>query len=615
MFDWQTFHFLRPMWLFALLPLAGLIYFYSRGNTHSSAWNKLCDPHLLSHLLINKPQPGSRLPLWMLTIAWLLTILALAGPTWSKLEQPLYRSDTALVVLLDLSKSMDATDIQPSRLDLAKFKLIDLFKQHKEGKSALIVYAANPFIVSPLTDDADTIIAQIPALSTALVPRQGSRADLAMKKAAELMKQAGSPQGHILLITDGINDDSLSIAKALNSLGINISVFAVGTHSGAPIPVQNGGFLKDRDGAIVIPQLDRDSLMKLANAGGGLYQTMTASPRDIQRLTAYFSADSQLDQADKQKQTSDSWREQGPWLVLLILPFAALAFRRGWLTVLFLAMFIPPQPSYAFGWLDLWQTPNQQAAAALKNNDPEKAATLFTDPRWQGIAQYKKGDYEQAAQTFSRFDDAESHYNRANALAKAGKLQEAIQAYDEALKKQPQHEDAQFNRKLVESLLRQQEAAQEQKNSQQTDEQNEQDEQDEQDTQENGSQSPNQPQQQENQQQGASNQNDPLQNQHQNNQQENTSQDDKSPNPQENELNQDEKAQNEQEPAEQGAEERANTSQDENLSEIDKETQQAVEQWLRRIPDDPGGLLRRKFIREHQKQRMNPSTDLNEQPW
>ncbi len=608
MFDWQTFHFLRPMWLLALLPLAGLIFFHFKEGTRSSAWNKVCDPHLLPHLLIGKHKPTSHLPLWMLGMAWLLATLALAGPTWSKLEQPLYRSDTALVILLDLSKSMDATDVQPSRIDLAKFKLIDLLKQHKEGKAALIVYAANPFVVSPLTDDADTIIAQIPALSTALVPQQGSRADLAMEKAAALMKQAGSPQGHILLITDGINDKDQSVADTLNAQGINISVFAVGTQNGAPIPVQNGGFLKDRNGAIVIPQLDAEALKRLANAGGGLYQTMTASPQDIQHLITYFSRGSQLDQADKQKQTSDAWQEQGPWLVLLILPLAALAFRRGWLTALFLIILIPPQPSYAFGWLDLWQTPNQQAATALKNNDPEKAAALFSDQRWQGIAQYRKGDYEQAAQTFSQFDDAESHYNRANALAKAGKLQEAIKAYNEALKQQPEHEDAQFNRKLVESLLKQQ-TAQNQEELQESDEQNQQD------TQERGAQNSPQSQQQENQQQDASNQDNSLQNRHQNNQQENTSQDDNPSSPQENEVNQNEKPQDESEPAEQTTEKLAKTSQDENLSEIDKEKQQAVEQWLRRIPDDPGGLLRRKFIREHQKQRMNPSTDINEQPW
>jgi Ca-activated chloride channel family protein len=549
---------------------------------------------------------------WLLAIAWLLTTLALASPTWSKLEQPLYRSEDALVIVLDLSRSMDAGDIKPSRLNLTKYKLIDLLKKQHEGKTALIVYAAEPYVVSPLTDDADTIIAQVPALETALIPKQGSRADFALEKASELMQQAGAPQGRILLITDGIENSSqvIDVVQDLKHRGIITSVLAVGTPDGAPIPLTEGGFLKDNSGAIVIPQLDVSSLQQLANNGGGIYQTLLSDKRDIQRLSSYFTGQGKLSDSKEKKQTSEAWKEQGPWLVLLILPLAALAFRRGWVAVLFVAVMLPPQPGYAFGWQDLWLTPDQQAANALEQQDSETAAKLFEDPRWRASALYKKGDYEQAAQAYAKFADAEAHYNRANALAKAGKPDEALKAYDEALKQQPGHEDAQFNRDLVKKLLDQQQQqqsqngeSQDQQNGDQSKQQNSQQQNSDQSEQQQNAEQENQEQQS----RQAQNQQGESQEQQQQQAQQASEQSNEEP-------NQEQQALTQQEQSEQGEEARQRAAQQESLSEVDQETQQAVEQWLRRIPDDPGGLLRRKFIREHQKQRANPTAN-SEQPW
>ena len=613
MFDWQAFHFIRPLWLLALIPLAGIIYFYLQRHSSASNWSHVCDAHLLKHLLVTQEKQGSRTALWLLSISWLLACLALAGPTWSKLEQPLYQSEEALVIVMDLSRSMDANDLSPSRMNLAKFKLIDLLKSQQDGKAALIVYAAEPYVVSPLTNDTETIISQVPALSTALMPQQGSHASLALEKAGELMRHAGVPKGHILLITDGVSSTAAvnDIAQNLKDRQIKTSVLAVGTQEGAPIPLPEGGFLKDAQGSIVIPQLDHTQLQSLATAGGGLYQTLTSSQQDIRRLSAFFIGQSGFENAEDTQQTTDTWREQGPWLALLLLPFAALAFRKGWVAVFFVCLSLPMQESYAFEWQDLWLTPNQQAARALEKNDLETASQRFEDPNWQGVTHYQKGDYEKAAEAFQNINTPDAHYNRANALAKAGKLEEAIKAYEQALEQQPEHEDAKFNRDLVQSLLDQQ---QEQKQEQQSQDGESQDNQQNDASQQQGEQQQNNPQSssQENpEQQDATQANNEQDAKEQSEQQ--------AMNQQQQEEAQDEASAEEQQAQQQDAEtaneEQQQSMLQDDLTAAEQESQQAVEQWLRRIPDDPGGLLRRKFIREHQKQTINPSSNISEQPW
>ncbi|MDM8563018.1 VWA domain-containing protein, partial [Candidatus Marithioploca araucensis] len=172
----------------------------------SGNWKTVCDPQLLPHLLLDEEGKRRIWPIYALGIGGLLSILALAGPTWERLPQPAFRDQSALVIVLDLSRSMDATDIEPSRLVRARFKVADILKQRKEGQTALIVYAEDAFIVTPLTDDTETIASQLSVLNTSLMPSQGSRVDIALKKAGILLKQAGLKKGNVLLITDGVNE-------------------------------------------------------------------------------------------------------------------------------------------------------------------------------------------------------------------------------------------------------------------------------------------------------------------------------------------------------------------------------------------------------------------------
>ncbi|MDH5485854.1 MAG: VWA domain-containing protein, partial [Gammaproteobacteria bacterium] len=335
----EHFQFLRPQWFWAFIPLLLLLWLHWRQKLLSRSWRGVVDPKLLPHLLIGKVIHKQPWPMTMMAVAGMLAITALAGPVWEKLEQPVFRQQSALVILLDLSRSMDAADINPTRLQRAKLKLQDILKRRKEGQTAIITYAANAFVVTPLTTDTKTISSQLPGFSTDLMPMQGSRADRAIEKGIELLKQAGMKNGAVMLVTDGIEGaptDKLNAQiQQLSTEGYRLLVLGVGTEEGAPIPQTNGGFYKDSQGNIILPKLDPQSLYHVAQQGQGMYQAMTTDDRDINNLLSLVDADVDNDQtrlADDMK--SDQWQEQGYWLILPLLVIAAAGFRRGYLLAL-----------------------------------------------------------------------------------------------------------------------------------------------------------------------------------------------------------------------------------------------------------------------------------------
>lgn len=323
------FHFIRPYWLLALLPYLILLVLLLKKKLHQGNWSQVCDSELLPYILQQHAVTQSRWPFGLGAFAALLCIIALAGPTWARLPAPVFRNDAALVIALDLSASMNAADIKPSRLVRARYKIADILNRRKDGQTALLVYAGDVFTVAPLTDDTETIQAQLNALNTDIMPVQGSNTALALEKAVHLFKQAGLQNGQILLITDGVEDEqAMDQAEKLNPY--SLSVLAVGTSEGAPIQVPGGGFLKDRQGNIVIPKLDQTRLRHLASIGGGSYQLISANDSDIEHLLKAIDRQALLEQSEQQSDLLlEQWQEQGPWLLLLVLPLTALLFRRG----------------------------------------------------------------------------------------------------------------------------------------------------------------------------------------------------------------------------------------------------------------------------------------------
>ncbi|MGD8311488.1 MAG: VWA domain-containing protein [Gammaproteobacteria bacterium] len=447
----SAFHFLRPAWFLTLVPALVLLVLLWRRGARATAWQGLVSPRLLPHLLLDGGQSARRFPLVLLGLGWLLAVTALAGPTWERQPQPVYRAPADRVIVLDMSPSMAAADLRPDRLTRARFVIRNILSGMREGRTALVVFGAEPHVVVPLTDDVATIEALLPALTVDILPAPGDRGGPALRAAGELLQRVGSTRGEVLLLSDGVADpaDSLDVLHALRGRGVRTSVLGVGTPAGAPVPAPAGGFAAASDGGVRLARLDEPGLAALARAGGGRYLRLGEGPaagllmQDVGRDPARALADAQ---------GLERWVEKGPWLLLPLVLIAAFGFRRGWLGVLVL-LAMPAPPVQAFGWQDLWWRPDQQASRLLEQGEAAAAAERFQDPDWRATARYRAGDYTAAAEGFAG-NDPDSSYNRGNALARAGRLQEALAAYERTLQQQPDHADARFNRALIEKLLR-----------------------------------------------------------------------------------------------------------------------------------------------------------------
>ncbi|VVQ36976.1 tetratricopeptide repeat protein [Pseudomonas fluorescens] len=449
-------HWFRPWWLL-LLPLLGwLIWQLWHRQKRAGRWQMILPPAFHATLLSGGNGRDSKLPWIALGVAWLLTILALLGPSWERVEQTSQKPADPLVVVLELTPEMLATDSPPTRLEQARRKLFDLLQARSDAQTAIVVYAGSAHTLVPLSDDLATSRNLLDALKPSLMPESGHRADLAVSKALALLKQGALGQGRILLIGSSLNEEERQgIRRALSGQSAQLLMLGIGTAEGAPIAQEDGSFLKDEQGAIRVPQLDSPALSAFLNSVGGEYHPARLDEADLGALGLLNGPRSLRD--DGQTVRLDTWADQGYWLLLPLLLLAACAGRRGWLFCLPL-LFCLPQPSYAFDFEDLWLRPDQQGLHLLKQKRPAEAAQHFDDHQWQGVALYEAGDYSGAAQRFAEGSDARAHYNRGNALAKSGELEAAIDAYEQALEQQPDLRPAQTNKALVENLLKQKNA-------------------------------------------------------------------------------------------------------------------------------------------------------------
>jgi Ca-activated chloride channel family protein len=576
----------------------------ARGKLGSGNWQAVIDPALMPYVLSRDPGRGSDYRWWLMGLGGVIAIVALAGPAWQRVEQPVFRAEQAMVVALDLSRSMDAQDIAPSRLQRAKLKILNLLERRESGQTALVVYSANAFTVTPLTTDVDTIASLVNSLGTDIMPSRGSYPEVAIAKGVQLLDQAKVGVGEVLLVTDGGSSPAAeNAARELKAVGYTLSVLGVGTLEGAPIPRVTGGFVTDNRGQIAVPKLEERGLRDLANAGGGRYSRLSADDRDLDNLLSGEVTGAATAMGDDSLAT-DSWREEGPWLLLLLLPLAALAFRRGWVLIAVFFIVPLPQPAYALSWTDLWLNKDMQAQKELEAGNASDAAALFENPDWQAVADYRAGDFAGSAKIFAEKGDARNLYNLGNAMAQQGEFDSAIDTYEQVLEMDPQNEDAAYNLEVVKKAKEQQEQHQENQGDDQQSTENPGGE---------GEQSESDEQSDQQGEEGES-QNDSE-----------AKQDDSSDRGDEEMSEEDMRAL--QEELQRAAEEAEPGEQPQQMSEAElaemrqqQEQEQAMEQWLRRIPDDPGGLLRRKF--RHQYQRSGVDQDGNSvwpdnevQPW
>ncbi|RDS82724.1 VWA domain-containing protein [Dyella psychrodurans] len=448
------FHFLQPWWLLGLLGLPVALALGMRSHTAQRELSKLVDAELLPHL-VSGGERHARLPWGLLATGWTLCVLALSGPTWSRVAEPMYTDHAAQVVAISLSQHMLAQDVQPSRIERARFKAHDLLSANRDGLNALIGYAGQSFVVAPLTSDAHSLDDLLDAMAPDVMPVDGDNGAQAIEQGAELIHNAKLSRGSIVLITDDADEASQAAARKALASGVHVSVLGIGTEQGAPVTQPDGSFLRNEQGDMVVARRNDADLRALAQAGGGRYAVMSGDSSD----TTALHAELQLPQQNAMVNGlhGDAWQDQGPWLLLPLLLVVAMAFRRGWVLMLPLVLLpMVPGNAHAGSLQDWWQRPDQQAASALREGNATKAQKLAQDPAWQGAAAYRAKDYAAAVNALERAKGSDAQYNLGNAFAKLGKYPEAIKAYDRALQEDPHNDDARANRKTVEEAMRKQ---------------------------------------------------------------------------------------------------------------------------------------------------------------
>ncbi|SDQ57760.1 tetratricopeptide repeat protein [Pseudoxanthomonas sp. CF125] len=423
----DSLHLLRPHWLWALLALPALWALWRMRWRNDNVWKGVVDAHLLPHLL-EQGGKAVRGALWMGALGYVITILALAGPSWRQSEQPLWQSHSPLVIALDLSSSIAASDLPPSRLLQARAKLATLLRERAGGQVALVVYTGEAFTVAPLTDDAANVALFLDALEPEVMPVDGQQPGKAIAWSVRLLQQAGFERGDIVLISDHADTAANGAAAEALRQGYRVSALGLGTAAGAPY--------RTAEGRIAQARLQAGTLRALSAVGGGRYQAVTADDSDLRALELLMPRETDASAARGKKGLA--WQDEGYWLLPPLMLLALFAFRRGGaFAAVALCLCLPLAMSTTAQAAEnkWWQRTDQQEHARIE----------------RGADAYRKGDYSAAEQAFTGIDSADAWYNQANALAKQGKYDEAIAAYDQALKRQPKMEDAIENRKVVDA--------------------------------------------------------------------------------------------------------------------------------------------------------------------
>lgn len=594
-----AFHWLCPLWLLAL-PLALLPWLRRRASGQDSPWAGRVDPELLPYLLVDQPGAGfdRAAPALALSLGILLGVLALAGPAFRLLPQVEASREAGLVVALDLSEGMLAADVAPDRLGRARFEIADLLRARGDGQVALIAYAGDAHTVTPLTDDAATVEALLGALAPEIMPAAGQRPQRALQLAESLIEGAGLAGGEVLLVSYAGGSAAEAEAARLAARGIRTSLLLLGTDAGAPLPQPGGGFRSDDSGRVLLAPRDLPGASALATAGGGIALAASVDTRDTERLLALWER--RGDEIDERQQAGSlRYVDEGPWLALTAL-LPLLWWLRGrpraapplFLLLLLAGHGAPAEASDSL-WERFWSRDDQRAWQALQQGDPARARELAEDAQLAAAAAYRQGDFDVAAEGFGRRQDAVGLYNRGTALARAGALEEALQALDAALALDPGMADAQHNRDVVADALR---AQPPQSSPPPSSAQGEQEPSDDDDSEQGEPSEPSDDQGEASSDSSA----------------DEGEQGSEAPPKAETEAEQSRRQQLdqaqreaiEQALAESGQSAGEARSEAASPSELEREQRQASEQLLRRIHDDPGALLRRKFALEQRRRAL-----------
>jgi Ca-activated chloride channel family protein len=441
----ESFHFLRPQWLFTLVPTL-VFYIVVRRSSPEHQWRRIIAPHLLRHLKVSSGAGVVFRPLHLITLLLTLGAIALAGPTWERERSPFAEDTAPLVIALDLSVTMDAVDVQPSRLERSKQKIRDLLALREGARTALLVYAGTAHTVLPLSNDASIFETFLSALETNVMPVEGNDTGRALDLAEELLARDDTP-GSILFFTDSIATDDIPMFVEHQERSRDaLVVLAVGTREGGPVRTGDGQYATDTNGRRIIATLATEGFDALASETGAFVASATVDDEDVRAVSRRIQ--SNLRAAQEEDETA-RWRDFGYYLTIPIAFLGALWFRKGWTVKISVALVLLLPGCSA----EVWLTPDQQGRYAYEQSDYATAAERFEDPMWRGAAAYRAGDYDTAIDAFARVDAAKAYFNAGNAYARQENYEQAVASYEVALLMEPGWVEAEENLALVRSLI------------------------------------------------------------------------------------------------------------------------------------------------------------------
>ena len=549
--EWiQAFHFLRPWWLSVLIVPIWWSWIIHKNESVQSSWVGVCDMHLLNYLLIRGHNKQRRLPYVLAMLIMFVSIIALAGPTWHKKENPALSADNPVMILMSLSSDMNQTDVAPSRLVRAHYIVKEILREFEATETGLMVYSDEPFVITPLTEDVGLLENVLPQVSTDIMPANGDRLDRALDMAVGRMQSAGYASGNIVVIAADVResfDKALHSAEKSAKQGFDVNVIKVSVG-------------------------DNEKLKMIADKGNGLYLNYNQNYQPLGR-----KINNLYQKEIKQSENMQSvWEDAGYYLLWLPAFLFLYFFRKGVLLMFLLCCLA--SPVYA-GW---FLNNNQEGMRLFKQKDYGAAAQKFEDARWRGAAAYKSGNFEQAYKDFSGENDITALYNQGNALAKSGKIDKAIAKYEEVLKQDPNFEDAAYNLEYLKKMKQNQQQQQNQKNEDKADKQQEQqqdsgDQQQKNNQQNQQEEQGNEQQQNQNQQQNGSQNQQQSGEQNQEQQQQNGSQNEQQ-NTQQQGQNQEQQQNQEQSQQQSGEQQNEQQGQNQQQNQQSAEEQQSGEQ-------------------------------------
>ncbi len=452
LFSWQDLWFLRPQWFWGFIPVAAIALMFLVTFRRKEEWKRSFSKALLPFVTI----PGTRsqflLPRIFLLLLLSLMVTGLAGPTWEEREHQGNRTEAGLVILLDLSNSMLAEDIQPNRLERARLKLKDLFDAQPGIQTALVAFAGSAHTVVPFTRDYPVIESQMEALRPDIMPMSGTNLDDAFDLADSLLRRIEAPSS-ILLVTDGIGQQDVERIRESSRIS-RVEIMILGTPGGATIP-GGRGVLRDSTGAPVVAGFDPSILMELGKSPGVNIVTVTLDESDVKIMAMHIREN--LEFITDPEDAETEWKDVGFWILIPVMLLSLLWFRRGWMVhwiwLLFILNLNGCSNHSDFRMADLFRTRDQQGQHLLEKGYAGEAAERFESAARKGYAYAQAGEPEKAVEAYSRETNADGFYNLGVLYVGMGDVEAAREAFVAALEMDPGMDVARANLERVDHVL------------------------------------------------------------------------------------------------------------------------------------------------------------------